>query len=182
MPATKSLARSKNQLNAAKQPKKSGFRPRRKAEPLLIRLSNHLQAAILRVMDYVAQTTGIEPSQEEIATVLKSYFTLDEVTNQINYLRKKPPVPERPGADPGGRPAAMRINLINAQTKNPLARAGFFIRPVAEAVAGIRKHANAVLSVAPSDEDIALSLKSSFILSELKNQIVHVRQHPPAGS
>ena len=148
----------------------------------MIRLSNHLQASILLVMEYVAQTTGAEPSQEEIATVLKSYFTLDEVTNQINYLRKKPPVPEGPGADSGCRPAAMRINLINAQTKNPLARAGFFIRPVAEAVAGIRKHANAVLSVAPSDEDIALSLKSSFILSELKNQIVHVRQHPPAGS
>jgi hypothetical protein len=169
-------------LNAKKQSKKGGFRPRRKAEPLLIRLSDPLQAAILRVMDYVAQATGNEPSQEEIATVLKSYFTLDEVTNQIKYLRKKPPVPERPGADPGGRPAAMRINLMDAQTKNPLARAGFFIRPVAEAVAGIRKHANAVLSVAPSDEDIALSLKSSFILSELKNQIVHVRQQPLAGN
>ena len=181
MPATKSLARSRNNLNAAKQPKKSGFRHRRKAEPLLIRLSNHLQAAILQVMDYVAQTTGIEPSQEEIATVLKSYFTLDEVTNQINYLRKKQPLPEGPGADSGCRPAGMRINLMDAQTRNPLARAGFFIRPVAEAVAGIRKHANAILGVAPSDEDIALSLKSSFILSELKNQIVHVRQQPPAG-
>jgi len=165
-------------LNAAKQSKKSGFRQRREAEPLLIRLSNHLQAAILLVMDYVAQTTGIEPSQEEIATVLKSYFTLDEVTNQINYLRKKPPVQERPGADSGFRAAPMRINLMIAPNKNPLARAGFFIRPIAEAVAKIRKHANAALGVAPSDEDIALSLKSSFILSELKNQIVHIRQQP----
>lgn len=162
----------------AKPSKKSGFRHGRETGPLLVRLSNHLQAAILLVMDYVAQTTGIEPSQEEIATVLKSYFTLDEVTNQINYLRKKPPVQERPGADSGFRAAPMRINLMIAPNKNPLARAGFFIRPIAEAVAEIRKHANAALGVAPSDEDIALSLNSNFILSELKNQIVHIRQQP----
>jgi hypothetical protein len=165
-------------LNAAEKTKKSGFRHRREAEPLLIRLSNHLQAAILLVMKYVAQTTGAEPSQEEIATVLKSYFTLDEVTNQINYLRKKPPVQERPGADSGFRPTPIRINLMVAPNKNPLARAGFFIQPIAEAVAEIRKHATALLGAAPSDEDIALSLKSSFILSELKNQIVHIRQQP----
>ena len=163
----------------AKPPKKNGFRHRQEAEPLLVRLSNHLQAAILLVMDYVAQTTGIEPSQEEIATVLKSYFTLDEVTNQINYLRKKPPVQERPGADSGFRAAPMRINLMVAPNTNPLARAGFFIQPIAEAFAEIRKHATALLGAAPSDEDIALSLKSSFILSELKNQIVHIRQQPP---
>jgi hypothetical protein len=172
------IAQFRNQLNKTKQSKKNGFRHRQEAEPLLVRLSNHLQAAILLVMDYVAQTTGIEPSQEEIATVLKSYFTLDEVTNQINYLRKKPPVQERPGADSGFRAAPMRINLMIAPNKNPLARAGFFIRPIAEAVAEIRKHANAALGVAPSDEDIALSLKSNFILSELKNQIVHIRQQP----
>jgi hypothetical protein len=166
-------------LNQAEQPKKSGFRNREEAKPLLVRISSHLQAAILLVMKYVAQTTGAEPSQEEIATVLKSYFTLDEVTNQINYLRKKPPVPERPGADSGFWQAPMRINLMVATHKNPLARAGFFIQPIAEAVAEIRKHASAVLGIAPSDEDIALSLESSFILSELKNQIVHIRQQPP---
>jgi hypothetical protein len=169
-------------LNAAKQPKKSGSRPKREDEPQLIRLGSHLQTAILQVMDYVAQATGNEPSQEEIASVLKSYFTLDEVTNQINYQRKKKPVSEDPGAVSGCRPAAMRINLMEAQTRNSLARAGYFIRPVAQAVAGIRKHAKAVLGVDPRDEDIALSLKSSFILSEIKNQIVHIRQQPPAGS
>lgn len=145
---------------------------------MLVRLSDQLQAAILLVMNYVAQSTGTEPSQEEIATVLKSYFTLDEVTNQLNYLRKKSLLNASPGADSGLRPAAIRINLMVDRGKNHLARAGFFIQPIAQAVAEIRKHAQAVLGAAPSDEDIARSLKSSFILSELKNQIVHARQPP----
>jgi hypothetical protein len=69
----------------------------------------------------------------------------------------------------------MRINMTAAARTNCLARAGFFIRPIADAIAGIRRHAQALHGTAPSDESIALSLRSSFILSELKNQIVHSR-------
>jgi hypothetical protein len=107
---------------------------------------------------------------------LKSYFTLDEVTNQINYLRKKPLGDE--GADDGSglNGVSMRINLMSGPPKNSLARAGFFIRPVAEGIVGIRKHAKAMLGEAPSEDDVARSLKSSFILSEIKNQIVHGRR------
>jgi hypothetical protein len=165
-------------MNAAEKSKRSGLTPRSDAPPPLTKLSWPLQEVILLMMKYVAQATGAEPRQEEIAAVLKSYFTLDEVTNQIKYLRKKTPVSESWGADPGFRPATMRINLKFAQNKNSLARAGFFIRPIAEAVAGIRRHAKSVLGIVPSDTDIALSLKSNFILSELKNQIVHIRQKP----
>ena len=41
------------------------------------------------VMQFAGQATGTEPTQQEIASVLKSYFTLDEVTNQLNYLRHR---------------------------------------------------------------------------------------------
>jgi hypothetical protein len=148
--------------------------PRKDPERKLTRLSRDLEQAILLIIKYVAHTTGTEPSQEEIAAVLKSYFTLDEVTNQINYLRKKP-LENAGEAVPSDRQRpAMRINMITAGI-NCLARAGYFIRPIADAIGEIRRHAHAMLGKAPSDQSIALSLKSSFILSELKNQIVHSR-------
>ena len=129
------------------------------------------------LMAYVRQATGTEPSQEEIAAVLKSYFTLDEVTNQINYLKKRPREDEAAGGDSSPSPLAFRINLRSGPPKNTLARAGLFSQSIAEGIARVRRHAETTLGATPSDEDIALSLKSSFILSELKNQIVHARQH-----
>jgi len=129
------------------------------------------------LMAYVRQATGTEPSQEEIAAVLKSYFTLDEVTNQINYLKKRPREDETAGGESSASSLAFRINLRSGPPKNTLARAGLFSRSIAEGIARVRRHAETMLGAAPSDEDIALSLKSTFILSELKNQIVHARQH-----
>jgi hypothetical protein len=143
----------------------------------MVKLENNLREAILTLMTYVRQTTGTEPSQEEIAAVLKSYFTLDEVTNQISYLKKKPREDDDAGGDSSPSRLAFRINLRSGPPKNTLARAGLFSRPIAEGIARIRKHAASVLGAAPSDEDIARSLKSTFILSELKNQIVHARKH-----
>jgi hypothetical protein len=160
---------------SAKPAKKAGFKPRTDAPRKLIRLSRDLEEAIHVVMKYVAQTTGTEPRQEEIAAVLKSYFTLDEVTNQLNYLRKKPPDRAGENAVSGFQRPTMRINLTAAARTNSLARAGFFIQPIADAIAEIRRHARALHGTAPSDASIALSLRSSFILSELKNQIVHSR-------
>jgi hypothetical protein len=144
--------------------------------PPLIQLGSGLKEALLLVMAYVGQATGAEPSQEEIAAVLKSYFTLDEVTNQINYLRKKPAAEERAEKTSGLGRLSVRINLMSGPTRNSLARAGFFIRPIAEGIVGIRRHAKAMLKWIPSEDDVARSLKSSFILSEIKNQIVHARK------
>jgi len=129
------------------------------------------------VMAYVRHATGTEPSQDEIAAVLKSYFTLDEVTNQISYLQRRPLEDASAGgdADPGRLP--LRINLMSGPPKNSLARAGLFSRTIAESIARIRKHAETVLGAATRDDHIARSLMSSFILSELKNQIVHARKH-----
>jgi hypothetical protein len=160
---------------SAKAAKKGGGAPHTDPARKLVRLSRDLEQSILLVMKYVAHATGTEPRQEEIAAVLKSYFTLDEVTNQLNYLRKRPP--DRAGANAvsGFQRPTLRINMTVASRTNSLARAGFFIRPIADAIAEIRRHAQALLGSAPSDESIALSLRSSFILSELKNQIVHSR-------
>ena len=145
--------------------------------PAMVTLEKNLKEAILMLMAYVRQATGTEPSQEEIAAVLKSYFTLDEVTNQINYLKKKPIADEAAGGDSSLSRLAFRVNLRSGPPKNTLARAGLFNPSIAEGIARIRKHAAAVLGAAPGDEDIARSLKSTFILSELKNQIVHARKH-----
>jgi hypothetical protein len=142
----------------------------------LIRLSRDLEEAVLLAMKYIAHATGAEPSQEELAAVLKSYFTLDEVTNQINYLRKKPPENAGLEAPFGLRRPTLRVNMLAAPQTNYLARAGYFVRPLADAIEAIRTHAKSMLGTAPSDANLAASLRSSFILSEIKNQIVHARK------
>lgn len=152
---------------------RGGFALRQDPAAGLTRLSRPLEEAVLLLMKYVARATGREPGQEEIAAVLSSYFTLGEITNQINYLRKKPP--ENAVSASGVRRTSMRINMIGGGPVNCLARSGFFIRAIAGAFAAIRRHARGTLGAAPSDEDIARSLGSSFILSELKNQIVYGR-------
>jgi hypothetical protein len=164
-------------IPSAQSAKKGAFMPRRDPAQKLTRLSRGLEQAILLVMKYVAHATDAEPRQEEIAAVLKSYFTLDEVTNQLNYLRKRPAENRSAHVLSGIQRPTMRINMIAAAQSNCLARAGFFIRPIADAIEEIRRHAHAMLGGAPSDADIALSLRSSFILSELKNQIVYSRNH-----
>jgi hypothetical protein len=143
----------------------------------MVKLEKGLKEAILVLMAYVRQATGTEPSQDEIAAVLKTYFTLDEVSNQINYLKKRSKEGEAGGGDSSPSGLAFRINLISGPPRNSLARAGLFSPSVAEGIASIRKHAAAMLGAAPTDGDIARSLRSSFILSELKNQIVHARKH-----
>ena len=142
----------------------------------MIKLGDSTTAAILMVMRFAGQATGTEPTQQEIASVLKSYFTLDEVTNQLNYLRHRPPDGEEAPALFAAPSLSLRINLTGAAHRNSLARAGYFIEAIAEGIGAIRKHAQAVLGTAPSDEEISRSLMSSFILSELKNQIVYARR------
>lgn len=144
----------------------------------MIKLGDSTTAAILMVMRFAGEATGTEPTQPEIASVLKSYFTLDEVTNQLNYLRHRPPDDEEALAFFAAPRLSLRINLTGVSHRNSLARSGYFIEAIGEGLAAIRKHAQAVLGTEPSDEEITRSLMSSFILSELKNQIVYARRHP----
>jgi hypothetical protein len=167
-----------NPSQTADRRKSEAARDPKKTTPPMVKLERNLKEAILILMAYVRQATGIEPSQEEIAAVFKSHFTLDEVTNQINYLKKRPRQDQAAGGDSSLGTLAFRINLRLGPPKNTLARAGLFSPAIAEGIARMRKHAETMLGAAPSDEDIALSLKSTFILSELKNQIVHARKHP----
>jgi hypothetical protein len=144
----------------------------------VIKLGDGTTTAILMVMRFTGQATGTEPTQQEVASVLKSYFTLDEVTNQLSYLRHRPPDNEEALGFLGAPRLSLRINLSGASHQNSLARAGYFIEAVGEGLAAIRKHAQAVLGTKPSDAEINRSLMSNFILSELKNQIVYARRHP----
>jgi len=142
----------------------------------VIKLGESTQQAILAVMMYVARSTGTEATQDEIAAALKTYFSLDEITNQISYLRKKPPEPAEAPASEDVLAPRYRFNLAGGRPGNSLARAGYFIEEIGAGIGAIRTHAAATLGKAPSEEEIARSLKSSFILSELKNQIVHARK------
>jgi hypothetical protein len=144
----------------------------------LVKLPEHLRNALLMIMGFVAHATGAEPSQEEVAAALRSYFTLDEVTNQISYLRNKPGDADTPSPEDPGKAVAWRINLAAGPPKNSMARAGYFSQAIADGIEAIRRHAKAMLGESPSDEELARSLRSSFILSELKNQIVHYRSTP----
>jgi hypothetical protein len=56
---------------------------------VFVRLEDSIKDAILTIMKYVKVFTGEEPTQEEIAEMLKSYFILNEVGNQIKYQLKK---------------------------------------------------------------------------------------------
>ena len=140
----------------------------------LFRVGKHLTDAILTLMKYVRDTTGTVPSQEEIANALKSYFILNEIGNQIRFQRKKPIAldqPERSSKEP-----FWRLNLMANSPKNTLVRAGLFYEGVQTAIKTAQNFVKKLNGDEPSEEEIALSLKCSFILSEIKNQIDWQRQ------
>ncbi|UCF92320.1 MAG: hypothetical protein JSW39_29315 [Desulfobacterales bacterium] len=140
------------------------------------RVSEHLKDAILSIMVYVKQTTGDEPTQEEVAQALKSFFILNELSNQIKYQRKRPAEDD---ADPqNSATPRWTLNLMPTPKENFLDRAGIFKNCIKEAVEKAHKFIQDATGQAPSDAEIAVSLKSSFILSELNNQIAWQRQNP----
>ena len=55
--------------------------------------------------------------------------------------------------------------------KNVLARAGVLNNNIRAAIQAAREFIKKTIGVEPSDDILARSLKSSFILSEIKNQI-----------
>ena len=54
-----------------------------------IRIEDNITDAILTIIRYVKFATGVEPTQDEIAEMLKSYFILNEIGNQVKYQLKK---------------------------------------------------------------------------------------------
>jgi hypothetical protein len=135
-----------------------------------IRLEDSLKDAILTIMRYVRRVTGVEPTQTEIVDSLTSYFILNELGNQITYQLKKS------SQDADQNPIKYSapfwtLNLKSGAGSNLLARAGVFHRSVLQAIQTIRDFMKKTSGVEPGVDVIAASLQSTFILSEIKNQI-----------
>jgi primase-polymerase (primpol)-like protein len=138
-------------------------------------MDESIKDAILTIMDYIKAETGVEPTQEEVAALLKSYFILNEVGNQIKYQLKKE------AAKPGGaqneaHEPFWQFNLKTGPGRNNLAKTGIFHRSIKEAIDSIRQHVQKTIGADPDYDIIAQSLKSNFILSEIKNQLDYQRK------
>jgi hypothetical protein len=141
-------------------------------------MGGSIKDAILTIIKYIKIHTGVEPTQEEVAALLKSYFILNEVGNQIKYQLKKGPIPA--GENPiHAKEPFWKLNLKNGPGHNILARAGVFHQSIKEAIDGTRRYMQKTIGADPDNEIIARSLKSSFILSEIKNQLDYQRKQAP---
>jgi hypothetical protein len=125
--------------------------------------------AILTVLKYVRDATGDEPTQEEIANALKSYFILNEIGNQIKFQRKKQISPEPSKTE--SREPFWTLNLLAGPAKNTQVRVGLFYQNVLDAIVTIRRFVKDATGEEASATEIAQSLVSTFIISEIKNQI-----------
>ena len=137
---------------------------------VFVRLEDSIKDAILTIMKYVKVTTGVEPTQDEIAEMLKSYFILNEVGNQVKYQLKKQSEKEKEDKIAIKNPV-WTLNLKSGPGKNALARAGLFQKSILDAIQTTTDFMVKNIGSEPSDEILSKSLKSSFILSEIKNQI-----------
>ena len=137
---------------------------------VFVRLEDSIKDAILTIMKFVKVNTGVEPSQDEIAEMLKSYFILNEVSNQVKYQLKK--ASEKETENPVEiKTTSWRFNLKSGPGKNVLARAGIFQNCILDAVQATNDFMVKTLGAEPSADILSKSLISSFILSEIKNQI-----------
>ena len=137
---------------------------------VFVRLEDSIKDAILTIMKYVKIITGVEPTQEEIAEMLKSYFILNEIGNQVKYQLKKATEKEEEDQIATKNPV-WTLNLKTGPGKNVLARAGLFQNSILDAIQTTYDFMVKNLGSEPSDEILSKSLQSSFILSEIKNQI-----------
>ena len=135
----------------------------------LVRLGIPMRDAILMVLKYVRDATGNEPTQDEISNALKSYFILNEIGNQIKFQRKKT-IQQEP-LETLSKDPFWTLNLLKGPPKNSLARVGLFYQNIQDAISTARRFVKDSSGDEPSETEIALSLRSTFILSEIKNQI-----------
>ena len=143
----------------------------------LRRVNMEIADALVKVQKYIKYTTGRKATQTEIANTLKSYFILNEIGNQIKYQRKKT------GAPAHSRPKNQKdpiwtMNLISASSKSNLAKAGLFLPCIQEGIQAAKDFVEKTTGEKPTQSEIAQSLKSSFILSEIKTQIDWQRKNP----
>ena len=137
---------------------------------VFVRLEDSIKDAILTIMKYVKVVTGVEPTHDEIAEMLKSYFILNEIGNQVKYQLKKGAAPESEEEVEIKNPV-WTLNLISDPVTNVLARAGLFQKSILDAIQTTNDFMVKTLGSEPSADILSKSLKSTFILSEIKNQI-----------
>jgi hypothetical protein len=140
-----------------------------------VRLDDSMKDAVLAILKYIKAHTGSEPTQEEVAEILKSYFILNEVGNQIKFQLKKDQKKEIERQTSYKGPC-WTLNLRGGPGQNTLARAGVFHKSIQEAIEAIRQYMLKTTGTKPDDNIIAASLKSSFILSEIKHQMDYQRK------
>ena len=137
---------------------------------VFVRLEDSIKDAILTIMKFVKVNTGVEPSQDEIAEMLKSYFILNEVSNQVKYQLKKASGGKKENPVEIKIPA-WKLNLKSGPGNNVLARAGIFQNCILDAIQATNDFMVKTIGAEPSADILSKSLISSFILSEIKNQI-----------
>jgi len=140
-----------------------------------VRLDDSMKDAVLAIMRYIKAQGSLEPTQEELAAILKSYFILNEVGNQIKYQLKKNEKQELEKQTTYREPR-WTLNLRSGPGPNILARAGVFHKRIQEAIEAARQYMLNTMGSEPDTNTIAESLKSSFILSEIKNQMDYQRK------
>ena len=140
-------------------------------------VDDSIRDAILTIVRYVQIATGIEPTQDEIAEMLKSYFILNEIGNQVKYQLKKESENKDDEHQIHIRAPFWTLNLITGPGKNVLTRGGVFTNNIQAAIQSAREFIKKAAGVEPSNDILARSLKSSFILSEIKNQIEWQRKN-----
>jgi hypothetical protein len=137
----------------------------------LIWIEDSIKDAILTIMKYIEVATGVEPTQDEIAEMLKSYFILNEIGNQVKYQLKKASENKNDKDHVEIRGPFWTLNLMTGPGKNVLTKGGVFTSNIQTALHSVRKFVKKTIGKEPSNDILAKSLKSSFILSEMKNQI-----------
>ena len=137
----------------------------------LIWIEDSIKDAILTIMRYIEVATGVEPTQDEIAEMLKSYFILNEIGNQVKYQLNKASEIKDDKDQIEIRGPFWTLNLMTGPGKNVLTKGGVFTNNIQAAVRSVREFVKKTIGKEPSNDILAKSLKSSFILSEIKNQI-----------
>jgi hypothetical protein len=115
-----------------------------------IRIEGSIKDAILTIIRYVQVATGVEPTQDEIAEMLKSYFILNEVGNQVKYQLKKASQKE----DDDDNQIDIRrpfwtLNLMSGPGKNVLPRAGVFTSNIQTAIQSARQFIKKAIGSSP---------------------------------
>jgi hypothetical protein len=141
-----------------------------------VKLDNSIKDAILTIIKYLKAETGVEPTQEEVAALLKSYFILNEIGNQIKYQLKNEAQKSGGAEKVEANGPFWKLNLKTGPVRNALARTGIFHHSIKEAIDSMRHYVKKTIGADPSYDIIAKSLKSSFILSEIKNQFDYQRK------